>query len=220
MKMDYASAWEREYSFKPRMWTGRAIHLPELPSGSRVLELGCGNGKTLEVMARKDWDVVGVDISPTALRLAKEMLSRADTGSEVELVEADIRSLPFDDASFDAVFAIHVFGHMTADDAEKALKETSRVLRIGGYMLVREFSVNDLRYGKGEVVEKDAFLNKNGILRKHFSDGDMRELLVPNFQGQELKVCSESWSMAGGRGLAREEIVAELNPRPCTDSNH
>ena len=66
------------------------------------LEMGCGAGPNLIWLAQKGSRVSGVDISPTALALARENLKRAGCEDRVvELVEASVIDVPFRDASFD-----------------------------------------------------------------------------------------------------------------------
>lgn len=70
-------AWNREYREKGRIWRGAPAKLPDLPAGSRVLELGCGNGKTLAAMLRRSWRVAALDISTLALRLGRDLAKEA-----------------------------------------------------------------------------------------------------------------------------------------------
>jgi len=70
-------AWNREYREKGRVWRGAAAKLPDLPAGSRVLELGCGNGKTLPAMLRRSWRIAALDISTLALRLGRDLAEEA-----------------------------------------------------------------------------------------------------------------------------------------------
>lgn len=62
----------------------------EPPFGS-VLDLGCGSGILAVELARRGWDVTGVDIVPKALRRARERVEAA--GVEVRLVEGDVTRL-------------------------------------------------------------------------------------------------------------------------------
>ena len=104
-----ADHWENDYSRRGRVWGGAVHHLPQLGAGERVLELGCGNGKSFSALAETKCDVVGIDFSPSAAILCRSLTPR-NTLTNIAL--ADIRSLPFEDASFDVVFAFHVIGHL------------------------------------------------------------------------------------------------------------
>ena len=55
--------WEEDYTRRGMLWGGLTHNLPDLPSRSRVLELGCGNGKTLFAMLQRGWDVTAIDFA-------------------------------------------------------------------------------------------------------------------------------------------------------------
>lgn len=86
-----------------------------------LLDVGCGTGSYTAALARRGWDVTGVDISEDMLRLARER--------GVQAVLADATSLPFEDASFDA--AVSVLTNTDLDDLAAVLREIARVLRPG-----------------------------------------------------------------------------------------
>ncbi len=93
----------------------------------RVLELGVGTGLDLPYYSEVS-EVVGIDPDPHMLRRAR---ARASTVSfPVELVEGSAESLPFEDASFDAV--VVALALCTIPDPARALSEARRVLRPGG----------------------------------------------------------------------------------------
>jgi SAM-dependent methyltransferase len=98
----------------------------DLPRGARILDAGCGSGRTLDELARYG-HASGVDISADAVATAK---SRGY--HDVRL--GPIEQLPFEDASFDLVTCLDVVEH-TPDD-RRSLGELRRVTRPGGLMLV------------------------------------------------------------------------------------
>ena len=118
------TSWENDYSRRGRVWGGAVHHLPPLGAGERVLELGCGNGKSFSALAETKCEVVGIDFSPSAAILCRSLpLQNALTN----IALADIRSLPFDDASFDVVFAFHVIGHLPLSGRVRCAGESARV---------------------------------------------------------------------------------------------
>ncbi|MDG6220858.1 MAG: class I SAM-dependent methyltransferase [Candidatus Thermoplasmatota archaeon] len=199
--------WEKEYSQKGQLWSGRARDLPALPTSSRVLELGCGNGKNLEAMAKRGWEVVGVDTSHSAIELCKQRLSNLDRPPL--LMVADARHLPFPDNDFHCVFAIHLLGHLDSDDGKVVLGEMMRVLKPGGLCHVVAFSIHDARCGKGEEVGSKTFRKGTGIITKYY---EREELFVEikEATGQDAAIRVSSWEAnKPPNAVMREELVGE-----------
>ena len=105
-----------------------------LPSGGRVLEVGCGRGVALPVLAERlrPSSLVGVDIDGALVEVARRRIVRSGTRAQVRT--ADVRALPFESGSFDLVIdfgtCYHVGGGPTGQLA--ALAEIARVLCVGG----------------------------------------------------------------------------------------
>lgn len=106
-----------------------------LGSGTRWLDLGCGPGGNLQLLEpMAPALVVGVDLSPIALALARSAAPGA-----AALIRADItRGLPFGDAAFDLVTVFNVLYHAWVTDERAVLGEAARVLRRGGLILLTE----------------------------------------------------------------------------------
>ena len=107
-------------------------HLPRLIAfdgyrGKRVLEVGCGAGTDLVRFAKGGAIVTGIDLSPSAIALARENF--AQQGLQADLREADGERLPFADNTFDLVYA-HGVVQYTADD-RRLVEECRRVLKPG-----------------------------------------------------------------------------------------
>lgn len=105
----------------------------------RILELGCGTGRVSIPLARAGVKLVGVDRSPAMLsraaRRARRLHSKTTRSRRnLRLVRADIRALPFEDASFGAVLAPYgILQSLVRDrDLSATLDAVARVLRPGG----------------------------------------------------------------------------------------
>jgi SAM-dependent methyltransferase len=96
-----------------------------VPPHARVLDAGCGSGRTLDQLARYG-TVSGVDLSPVAVRAAR---SRGH-----DAFVAPIESLPYADDTFDLVTCLDVIEH-TPDD-RRSLRELTRVTKPGGRLVV------------------------------------------------------------------------------------
>jgi ubiquinone/menaquinone biosynthesis C-methylase UbiE len=110
------------------------LQVLDLRVGERALELGCGGGSWTVEAARfvgLAGHVAAIDVSPDQIAAARSLCSEIPW---VACQVADATDLPFDDESFNAVFANQVIEYIT--DLDTALAETHRVLRIGGRFVV------------------------------------------------------------------------------------
>ncbi|MFC9296199.1 methyltransferase domain-containing protein [Streptomyces sp. NPDC057011] len=115
------------------------------PGPHTVLDSACGIGTQALGLAALGHRVTGADLSPvSAARAAREAAGR---GLTLPVAAADMRAMPFADASFDAVVcADNALPHLlTATDVRAALAETLRVLRPGGLLLLSTRPYTQLR---------------------------------------------------------------------------
>ncbi len=117
-----------------RAQVGRLMELLALPSGARLLDLACGQGRHAHLFAEAGYDVDGLDYSKDLLKLAK----RRGTSRTLRYTRGDMRSLPITwRRRFDAVVNLFTsFGFFDdPKDDLKVIKECSRVLKPGGVMI-------------------------------------------------------------------------------------
>src|SRR5499427_3249944 len=100
----------------------------DLRSGSKVLDVAAGNGNVSLAAARRWCNVVSTDYVPALLESGRARAT-AD-GLSIEFKEADAESLPFADATFDAV--VSTFGVMFTPNQTQAASELARVCKPGG----------------------------------------------------------------------------------------
>jgi SAM-dependent methyltransferase len=197
----YRKAWEKDYKSRGRLWGGGLPSMPDLPSGSRVLELGCGSGKTLSAMLRQPWAISALDVSAEAV-----MLSRVATQEKADFLVADACLLPFRDLSFDAVFAFHVVGHVLHAGREKMASEVTRVLKHGGELFFRDFGMEDMRSGIGMKVEPGTFRRGLGVTTHYFTEDETEGLFSLM---KPVTILTNKWKMrVRGKDLLRAEVEA------------
>ena len=109
----------------------------EVQEGQHILDVGSGTGdltRPLADLVGPGGRVVGIDYSQTMVEEARRRA--AEEGSQVEFIQGDVRSLPFQASEFDAVQVRLVFQHLR--DPRPALAEVVRVLKPGGRLAIVE----------------------------------------------------------------------------------
>jgi SAM-dependent methyltransferase len=140
----------------------------------RVLDLGCGVGHSFHLLAPRE--TVGVDVDPDAL-----------AGQERETVVADMRALPFPDASFASVLSVQSLEHVP--DPERVVAEAARVLAGDGVAVF--VTPNRLTLGRPDEI----------IDPYHHVELDADEL---------RELCGRSFGRVEVRGLFGSERYIEL----------
>jgi SAM-dependent methyltransferase len=102
----------------------------QLKPTSKVLDLGCGNGRWAYYVASKAAFVEAVDPSDSVFAAAQSLSGIPN----VRITRAEIENLPFPDASFDFVMTLGVLHHIP--DTRRALRQCVEKLKPGGYFLV------------------------------------------------------------------------------------
>jgi ubiquinone/menaquinone biosynthesis C-methylase UbiE len=117
-----------------------------------VLEAGCGTGHfTLQLAQRYGWRMFPFDLGWEGLEFGAKMGVR-------RMSQADMCSLPYANASFDAVFSMDVIVHLPRGEEHKPLAEAARVLRPGGLLAVRVSALDILRSHHSEwAMERQRF---------------------------------------------------------------
>jgi len=120
-----------------------------IPLGSKVLEIGCGQGAAALALteARQDLEITGIDISPTAIQLASR-----HTTSNVKFRVADVFKLTNDlrDEEYDYIITIQNFEHWPVETQKEALHQMWKRLASGGKLFFTgvgmDWDLNNMNY--------------------------------------------------------------------------
>ena len=135
--------------------------------GERVLDLGCGNGRLLQIFKNVAVDYFGIDSSEKLIEIAREKYP------EDRFRVADAFNLSFPDNYFDKVYSIAVFHHIPSKELRlQFLKETKRVLKPRGLFIITVWNLNQLRSMR--LILKYTILKIFGL-----SKLDLGDVLVP-----------------------------------------
>jgi len=126
------------------MWSGMITLLAMMRSFTRkgkILEIGCGNCRNLLKFAKEGYDCYGIDFSEEMIMAAKQKRGNLD---HVTFMQANALDLQFDQESFDTVFMANLI-HII-EDPEKVIKESSRVLKSGGQIIITSFAMDQMSF--------------------------------------------------------------------------
>ncbi|WP_422746390.1 class I SAM-dependent methyltransferase [Mycobacterium sp. WMMD1722] len=130
--------WEGHYGAAERVWSGRVnarlAEIAENLTPGTALDVGCGEGADAIWLAQRGWRVVGVDVSPTALRRAAEDAAAAGVAERISFQRHDLTAdIPA--GRFDLVSA--QFFHAPYEwDREAILRRLAESVAAGGRLLV------------------------------------------------------------------------------------
>jgi 2-polyprenyl-3-methyl-5-hydroxy-6-metoxy-1,4-benzoquinol methylase len=175
----------------------RAFLLAHVPAGTRVLDVGCGEGGFAAALARAEAEVVGIDVAAEPLRRARLRHPQLD----LRQVQAE-GAWPLQDASFDAVWAGEVIEHVA--DTAGWLSELRRVLRSGGELLLSTPDHGRLQMLRWALAPRafDAHFNPRADHLRFYTRRTLTELLE-DFGFHDVDVRS-----AGGPPGARRQLLA------------
>ncbi len=110
-----------------------SFHLLGDATGLRVLDLGCGSGEELVPLIRRGANVIGIDVSPDLIAIAKHRLCEERLEGDVRVGSAYDTGLQ--DSSVDVIFCMSLIHHL---ELPRVRTEMLRVLRPGGFIVLKE----------------------------------------------------------------------------------
>lgn len=147
----------------------------------KILELGCGQGANLWLLAKEGFDTYGIDISPSAIKKAEKYLAEA-YNIKAKMEVGDIRKLPYKNNFLNLVIDCASMQHIPFTDHKVTYKEIYRVLKPSG-MFWGFHIANGKDYGKLKWMDYRTYDNlpegplANSGITCMLSDGDLKGLL-------------------------------------------
>jgi SAM-dependent methyltransferase len=203
-KLDIYSGWftERDYEsgvveLKELLDTGHA------PKTGRLLDLGCGAGNYSIFLSQMGYEVTGIDISETAISWAHENAASADVSPSFVCGDG-VNLADIEDNSFDFAFDGHFLHCIIGRDRETLLENVHRVLRPGGFFLVRSI-VWPVDSGGGLVVDTETKLGYlGGVPYRAYPNA---EDLAKEIESSEFSVLDWSYNVTTNEGYGFQHAI-------------
>jgi SAM-dependent methyltransferase len=125
----------------------------------RILELGCGSGANLWMIAREGFAAYGIDQSPEGIRLCRQMLQKWDASAQLNV--GSMLALPYEDGCFDAVVDVVSSQHLMFSDHAPLYREVLRILRPGGLFFSYHLGSKSYSYRQGGGKKLDRYTIDN-----------------------------------------------------------
>lgn len=147
-----------------------------LPKGARILDVPCGTGRHSFFLAKKGYDVVGVDINPDCLKIAR----KTNTHKNTRYIRGNVDALDTYKGKFDAVVNLSTsFGYFSSDKKnEMVLKQLISALKPGGKLVINTINKDYLlscldpakwwRIGKYLLIESRRYHPKTSYMESYF----------------------------------------------------
>lgn len=194
VRADRAAAAASYFAAHAEHWDAiRSLHVAESaveaamrdvlgPALGRLVDIGTGTGRMIELFAPASRHATGIDRSPEMLRLARAKL---DGRTGIELRQGDVAALPLDDASADTIIVHQVLHYLPAP--ESAIAEAARLLAAGGRLLVVDFASHE----REDLRDSDAHARlgfSDAQIARWFAGAGLDHARTETLEGGELTV--------------------------------
>jgi SAM-dependent methyltransferase len=153
----------------------------------RTIDFGCGAGNYAVWLARQGFEVTGIDISPSAIDLARK--NAAKQGVECTFIVADVLGdLREAEGPFDFGFDWELLHHIFPDDRPRYMANVARLLRPGGKYLSVCFHEDDPQFGGSGKYRTTPI----GTVLYFSSEEELRDLTSPYFRILDLRAVTVS----------------------------
>ncbi len=173
--------WESSFRDKQKMWglepadsAVAALELFKEYKLNKILIPGFGYGRNAKVFINARFDVTGIEISKTAIGLAKKHF-----GNSLKVHHGSVSSMPFDQELYNGIFCYALIHLLSEKERKKLIADCYNQLEPNGYMVFVAISKMDSRYGEGRKVSKNTFETKHGATLFFYDSGSVEAEFGP-----------------------------------------
>lgn len=160
-----AEFWEEAFKDKKEMWgiePAKSTVLTNtffLENGvKKILIPGIGYGRNAKVFTESGISVTGIEISQTAIDIAKNHF-----GNDLTIYHGSVTEMPFDDKLFDGVFCYGLIYLLDKDERKQLIQDCFNQLTENGYMIFTAITKDAQTYEQGMPISKDRFEMFGGV---------------------------------------------------------
>ncbi|MFJ7737661.1 class I SAM-dependent methyltransferase [Lysinibacillus sp. NPDC097287] len=164
--------WETSFIEKQTMWgfepTDSAIMTKDFFLEKNVKDIlipGIGYGRNAKVFMDNGIHVTGIEISKTAIDLARE------NGLDIDIFHGSVNDMPFDQKRYDGIFSHALLHLLNQQEREKFIQDCYNQLKPNGYMIFTTVSKDAPMFGQGKQLDQDYFEIMAGV-KMYFYDAD------------------------------------------------
>lgn len=160
-----AEFWEKTFKINQEMWGFEPAVATLLTNTyfveqqvKNVLVLGIGYGRNAQLFKTNGMAITGIEISKTAIDLAKKNL-----GKDTPIHHGSVTEMPFDNQMYDGIYCYALIHFLDKKEREKLIQDCYNQLQVNGVMVFATISKEAQLYGQGTCVGKDRFELHNGL---------------------------------------------------------
>jgi len=167
--------WEASFIEKQTMWgfepSDSAILTKDFFLQNNIRDIlipGIGYGRNAKIFLDNGINVTGIEISKTAIDLARE------SGLDIDIYHGSVTDMPFDNKFYDGIFSFALIHLLDAQEREKLIKACYNQLKPNGYMIFTAISKEIPMYGKGKKLGEDYFERIEGAKLFFYDSNSVR----------------------------------------------
>jgi SAM-dependent methyltransferase len=157
--------WEEAFKDKQEMWGLEPAKSTVLTKDffvehkiKNVLIPGIGYGRNAQIFINSEMNVTGIEISQTAIDLAKKHF-----GNDLTIFHGSVTEMPFDNKLYDGIFCYGLIYLLDKDERKKLIQGCFNQLTENGFMVFTAITKDAQTYGQGTLISKDRFEMFGGV---------------------------------------------------------
>ena len=169
--------WEIAFQAKKMMW-GEESTIAAIETSETFKELGFKNilipgfgyGRNAKPFYTKGFNVTGIEISSTAIKLAHEFL-----GDEIRIFHGSVDNMPFDQYVYDGIFCHALIHLLDSDQRKKLIRDCYHQLQHNGLMVFTTITKDASTYGVGEKLGTDRYKTQHDVDLYFYDEASIKQ---------------------------------------------